>query len=64
MTRRIKSWDENDLFTGWRRYLFWQRGERKKIKRRYAKWERRQAAIEIQTYEEGRPCTSTSAPWP
>ena len=44
MARRvIVGWDEQDAYTGWRRYLFWQRGELRRIKRRTAKRDRRWA---------------------
>ncbi len=33
----LKSGDEYDALTGWKRYCFWQPGERKKIKRGYRK---------------------------
>jgi len=46
--RRIaRSWDENDAYTGWRRYLRWQRGELAKIKRRTHRRERREGHQEI-----------------
>lgn len=48
MPRPVRGWDEQDAFTGWRRYLFWQRGELRRIKaranrrdRRRARWARR-----------------------
>lgn len=38
---------EQDLYTRWRHLVIWQRGERRKIKRRTHKWMRRQAKAEI-----------------
>jgi hypothetical protein len=43
MTRRpIVTWDEEDAYTGWRRFLNWRPGVRKSIKRRTHKRERRE----------------------
>lgn len=48
MTRRpLVSWEQEDAFTGWRKVMFWQRGELRKIKRRESKLERRRARDEI-----------------
>jgi len=33
----LKSGDEQDALTGWRKVLSWRAGQRKKIKRRYNK---------------------------
>jgi hypothetical protein len=42
MTERIPlTWDEYDAFTRWRKVLYWQRGELRKIKRGYNKRVRR-----------------------
>jgi hypothetical protein len=38
---KLKTGDEWDAFTNWRKVVFWQRGELKRIKRRYAKRQRR-----------------------
>lgn len=46
--RRVVTTDEQDLYTGWRHVLFWQRGERKKIKKRTHRRERREARAEIE----------------
>ena len=43
----LHSWDEQDAFTGWRRVLSWQKGELKKIKRRYSRRRRRHDKAEI-----------------
>lgn len=45
--RPIKAWEEEDLYTRWRHLEFWHRGERRKIKRRTHKRERRYARGEI-----------------
>lgn len=42
--RRRRTWDEQDAFTGWRKYLFWQRGERRRIKRMSHRYDRRVSA--------------------
>lgn len=47
MARRIKTADEQDAFTGWRRYLHWRPGEIKAIKRRAHKRERQEARREL-----------------
>lgn len=47
MTRRIVTTEEQDLYTRWRDVLFWQRGERKKIKRRTHKRERREGKAAV-----------------
>jgi hypothetical protein len=44
-------YEEQDAFTPWRKYLHWQRGELRKIKRRAAKRMRREGRQEA---EEGR----------
>ncbi len=51
MKRRIKSADEQDVFTGWRRlYSYTQRaGVCHKVKRRARRRERHEARREIQT---------------
>ena len=51
MMRPIKGWDEQDAYTGWRKVMFWQRGELKKIKRRTHKRERREGKNEIRKEE-------------
>jgi hypothetical protein len=45
--RGIKDWEQQDAFTGWRKVMFWQRGELRRIKRRAAKRDRRDARAEI-----------------
>lgn len=47
MARQIKGWEEQDAYSGWRRVLFWQRHERKRIKRRTHQRERREGKAEI-----------------
>lgn len=42
MARRIISPEEQDAYTGWRKVMFWQRGELAKVKRRTHKRERRE----------------------
>jgi len=42
-----KGGDEWDAFTSWRRVVFWQRGELKRLKRRYAKRQRKDAKMEL-----------------
>lgn len=51
MMRPIKGWDEQDAYTGWRKVMFWQKGELKKIKRRTHKRERREGKNEIRKEE-------------
>jgi hypothetical protein len=47
-TKRInQTGEEQDAFTGWRKLLFWQRGELRRAKRRYHKKERRQGRREV-----------------
>ncbi len=43
MSRAVKGWDEQDAFTGWRRVLHFRPGQIRRIKRRAAKRERREA---------------------
>jgi hypothetical protein len=45
--RVIQGFEEEDAFTGWRRMLFWQRGELARVKRRYHKKERRRGRREV-----------------
>jgi hypothetical protein len=47
MARRVVTADEQDAFTPWRKVMFWQRGELRKIKRRAAKRERREGKADI-----------------
>lgn len=49
MSRRIVSADEQDAYTGWRKYLIWtsRPGAVKKVKRRTHKRERREAQADI-----------------
>lgn len=47
MKRRMIRAEEYDLYTKWRHVLFWQQGERHKIKRRTHKRERREAQQQI-----------------
>ncbi len=44
----MKTAEEYDAFTRWRRVLYWQRGELRKIKRRWSKRERRTERNDIQ----------------
>lgn len=54
MTRRpLTSWEQQDAFSGWRRVMFWQRGELRKIKRRESRLQRRRARAEIQEQRDG-----------
>lgn len=48
--RPVTGWDEQDAFTGWRKVLFWQRGELAKTKRRYHHKERRWGKREIEEH--------------
>jgi hypothetical protein len=43
----LKRADEHDALTGWRKYLIWRPGERKAIKRRVSKRERRTKGQDI-----------------
>jgi hypothetical protein len=43
----LKSADEYDAFTPWRKFYRWQRGELRKLKRRISKRERRTKRREI-----------------
>jgi hypothetical protein len=52
VSRQIKDWDEQDAYTRWRKMLFWQRGELRKIKRRTHKRERRQSKQEAKEHLE------------
>lgn len=45
---RINCGDEQDAFTGWRRYVRWGRGEVAKIKRKFRRRERRTAKTEVE----------------
>ena len=54
MPPQIETAEEEDAFTWWRRYLFWQRGDLKRIKRRLRKRERRCAQAEIRAQQEDR----------
>lgn len=47
MRRACIGGDEQDAFTGWRKVLYWQRGELRRIKRRAGKRERRAAKAVI-----------------
>lgn len=47
MKRACHDADEQDAFTGWRKYLRWKRGELRKIKRRASKRDRQQAKAQI-----------------
>jgi len=44
--RGLKKGDEWDAFTGWRKVLFWQPGELRRIKRRYNKRQRKEARLQ------------------
>lgn len=48
--RIIKGWDEEDVYTGWRKLLYWtaRPGAVKKVKRRTHKRERQEAKHWIQ----------------
>lgn len=50
--RILRSWEEQDAFTTWRRYMFWQRGELRKAKRRLSKRERRSKRQDIDEQRE------------
>lgn len=54
MPRRIRDEDEQDAYTAWRRVLPWKPGERKAIKRRTHRRERREAQADIRDQQEGR----------
>jgi len=48
MRRRVEhSWDENDAYTRWRRFLHWRPGQIKAIKRRTHRRERRERHEDI-----------------
>lgn len=47
MRRACKSGDEQDAFSGWKRYYHWRPGQRKAIKRRANRRARHQARREI-----------------
>jgi hypothetical protein len=51
--RIVQGWEEQDAFTGWRKVMFWQRGELKRAKRRYHKKERRSGQREIREQDHG-----------
>jgi len=52
VTRRpLTSYEQNDAFTGWRKYLHWHRGELRKAKRRESKLDRRRGRDEIRQEE-------------
>ena len=53
MGRPVRSGEEQDAFTPWRRYLHWKPGERKQIKRRANRRERHEARISVE--REGQP---------
>ena len=42
--KRKRTWDEQDAFTGWRRRLYWQPGEIRRIKERSHRYDRRVSA--------------------
>ena len=44
----MRTAEEQDAFTAWRGVMFWQRGELRRIKRRAAKRDRREARHEIE----------------
>lgn len=50
MAKRIpmKTGDEYDALTGWKRYLYWRPGERKRIKRGYNRRARRLAKVDLE----------------
>lgn len=48
-SRRVTTWEEQDAYTGWRRYLHWRPGQIAVIKRRTHKRERREAQARIET---------------
>lgn len=43
-----KTGEEWDAFTNWREVVFWQRGELKRVKRRYNKRQRKAAKMQCQ----------------
>ena len=53
--RRIRGWDEQDAYTGWRQVMPWQSGELKKVKRRTHKKERREARDHINKESQEKP---------
>lgn len=52
MPRRIRDEDEQDAYTAWRHVLPWKAGERKAIKRRTHRRERREARTSIREQQE------------
>jgi hypothetical protein len=45
-----KGGDEWDAFTSWRRVLYWQAGELRRIKRRYNKRQRKLVRMELRKW--------------
>ena len=44
--RKMATWEERDVHTGWRKVLFWQRGELRAAKQRTNRRERREGQAE------------------
>ena len=55
MAKRIKmiSGDEFDALTRWKKYLKWRAGERKRIKRKYNRRERKQSRLTKRAVDDG-----------
>lgn len=47
----IKGGDEQDALTGWRHYLHWKPGERKRIKKKYNKRVRYKIKQHLKTFK-------------
>lgn len=54
MARRIKNFEEEDAFTGWRHFLYWRPGQRKAVKRRASRRERREGKKEARQGDQPR----------
>ena len=52
MARPICNADEEDAFSGWRHYLNWKPGERKEIKRKANRRERRKTREALRNYDD------------
>ena len=52
MTRPVRTADEQDAFTGWRKYLHWRAGELRRIKRAASKRERQEGKTQARSWTE------------
>lgn len=53
MRRPARSGDEQDAFSGWRHVMIWRPGERKAIKQRANRRDRRKSRQDLRTSQEG-----------